>query len=137
MPQYAPEEAIRLYRAAMQEVVGEIMGVMESRAPGLDRLCDGLERYWEGWFARRELRRAAYDSTRGTSFEHSVEPMGRPFLVMVRGELLQDGVRNADRLAQWIYDESRAIATAEADGDERAPERRAKMLALLRADAAG
>lgn len=136
-PSQKPEVVLQQYREGIQQLVTSVMAELGNHPPGVERLCAGLQRYWDNWHEHRALRRAVVDATRGTPYENSVEPIGRPFLMMLRAELIHDGVRDADRLAQWLYDESRAIADAESRSGRRAPRRRACLLALLRAEASG
>lgn len=128
------EGALKVHRAFLQEVLAEVMPMLSTGTPGDERLIESLEVYWEACFARRETRRAVLAATRGSCVEKVVEPMGKPFQVMVRAELLPRHGADADALAQTVYDIARAIAVDEAVADARAPARRRALIKLIRSE---
>jgi hypothetical protein len=58
--------------------------------------------------------------------------MGKPFLMMVRAELMPRRGAHADQLALRVYDEAPAIAVAEAPSGSRDQARREKLASLIR-----
>jgi hypothetical protein len=126
------EEAIRMHRQFLQEILGEVMRVLDVGAASDDRLIAALEAYWQACLSRRDRRIAVIESTSGTAFEKSVEPMGKPFLMMVRAELMPRRGAAADQAALFVYDEARAIAVAEAVSGVADTQRRAQLIAFIR-----
>jgi hypothetical protein len=130
--QQSTAEAVQSHRNFLQEVLAEVMKVLSFGPPSDERLIAALEVYWEACFARREVRRVVIESTRGSEVEHSIEPMGKPFLMMVRAELLPQHGERADELALSVYDQARAIAVDEAVAGIRASTRREEVLGVIR-----
>ena len=127
--QLSADEALKAHRTFLQEVLAEVLPVLSVGAPSPERLVAGLHAYWEACLARREIRCAVLAATANSAAGQVVEPMGTPFEVMVRAELLPvHGVRSAD-LAREIYDVARAIAVDEALSGERESERRRALIA--------
>src|SRR5690348_11981116 len=106
----AVSDAMRAHRAFLQEVLAEVMKILEIGQPSDERLIKAMESYWEACYARRAVRRGVVSATKGTSFEQAVEPMGKPFLLMVRAELVPKHPDTADELSQRVYDTARAIS---------------------------
>lgn len=126
------EEALRLHRQFLQDLLAEVMKALSVGQPGVGRLAYALEVYWEGAFKRRDVRRAVVAATVGTPQEKSVEPMGRPFEMMIRAELVPSERADLDQLAHLIYDEARAIALEEAVSGERQQARRERLALTIR-----
>jgi hypothetical protein len=131
-PDLTQEQALQLHRAFLQEILAEVMSVMSVGIASDERLIAGLEKYWEACLARRDKRRAVLDATVGSPSEHAVEPMGKPFLMMARGELLPRRGKLADQVALHVYDEARDIAVTEALTGARETARRQALAALIR-----
>ncbi|MDP9140533.1 MAG: hypothetical protein M3O62_07070 [Pseudomonadota bacterium] len=128
-----PEQALQLHRGFLQEILADVMRVMSVGVASDERLIAGLEMYWEACLSRRDKRRAVLDATMGSASEHAVEPMGKPFLMMARGELLPRRGKLADQVALHVYDEARNIAVSEALTGVRDTARRQALIALIRA----
>lgn len=127
------DDALRAHRQFLQELLDAVMPVMSVGQASDDRLLAALELYWDACFERRDVRNAVLAITRGTAAEHAVEPMGKPFLMMVRAELRPRHGARADELALAVYDLARAIAVDEAVSGERALARRRALAELVRA----
>lgn len=131
------DEALKLHRTFLQGVLGEVMPVLSvGRASG-ERLIAGLHAYWEACLARRELRCAVLAAARNSPIEQVIEPMGKPFEVMVRAELLPAHGARAAALAAQVYQTARAIAVDEALSGAREGERRQALIAQIRAAVPG
>jgi hypothetical protein len=126
------EQAIKLHREFLQGILADVMRILNQGSASDERLITALDAYWEACLARREQRRAVLAATKGTQFEHAVEPMGKPFLMMVRAELMPRRGAQADQVALQVYDEARAIAVAEALSGTRDQARREKLASLIR-----
>lgn len=126
------EEALKAHRQFLQELLDAVMPMISSGQPSDERLLAALEVYWDACLARRDIRNAVLAATRGTAAEHAVEPMGKPFLMMVRAELRPRHGARADELALAVYDIARAIAVDEAASGERAVARRRALADLVR-----
>lgn len=126
-------EALRAHRAFLQEVLAEVMPILSSGTASDERLIMGLDAYWDACFSRRGVRRAVLAATRSSALEPVVEPMGKPFEVMVRAELMPTHGARAAALATVIYDTARAIAVDESVSGERATLRRKALIARIRA----
>lgn len=129
------EDALTAHRVFLQEILAEVMPILSEGTASDERLMRALDVYWEACFARREIRCAVLAATRNSEFEKAVEPMGKPFLMMVRGELLPRHGARADQLALTVYDAARQIAVDEAAGGQRVTERRRVLIALIRSAA--
>lgn len=129
----SPDEAIKLHRGFLQEILAEVMKIMGVGAASDERLIAALEVYWEACLARRATRLAVLKATSGSQHERAVEPMGKPFLMMVRAELLPRRGNRADDVALAVYEEARKIAVDEAASGDREIVRRQNLLALIRA----
>ncbi len=128
-----PEQALKLHRQFLQEILADVMKVMSTGVASDERLIASLEVYWEACLARRDQRRAVLDATQGSPTEHAVEPMGKPFLMMVRAELLPRRGAAADQVALRVYDAARAIAVSEALSGTRDIAGRQELMTLIRA----
>lgn len=126
------EEALKAHRQFLQELLDAVMPMISSGEPSDERLLAALEVYWDACLARRHVRNAVLAATRGTAAEQAVEPMGKPFLMMVRAELRPRHGARADELALAVYDIARAIAVDEAVSGERALARRRALAELVR-----
>ena len=127
-----PDDALKLHRAFLQEVLGEVMKIMGVGTASDERLITSMEVYWEACLARRTTRLAVLKATAGTPVERVIEPMGKPFQVMVRAELLPRRGEQADAAASIVYDEARSIALQEALSGQRCTARRQKLIDLIR-----
>ncbi|MFA5941577.1 MAG: hypothetical protein WC809_19685 [Sinimarinibacterium sp.] len=128
-------QALKAHRIFLQEVLVEVMPILASGTASETRLIAGLEVYWEACFARRDTRCAVHAATKNTPFEQVIEPMGKPFEVMVRAELLPTLGAHAAALATFVYDTARAITIDEALSGERASERRRALIEQISASA--
>ncbi|HVT36980.1 MAG TPA: hypothetical protein VHE37_15425 [Nevskiaceae bacterium] len=126
------EQALELHRSFLKEVLAEMLQALSEGEPGIERVCRSLEVYWESAYARREARRAVLAATTGTAIESTVEPMGRPFQLMVEAELSAAHCADAHMLSQFVYQEARGIAVEEAMADARKPQRRRRLLERIR-----
>ena len=126
------EQALKLHRDFLQAILAEVLAVMSTGTASDERLVAALEVYWEACLSRRDQRRAVLAATAGSPSERAVEPMGKPFLMMVRAELLPSRGTQADAIALQIYDQARDIAVCEAQTGIRDRVRRDAVLALIR-----
>jgi hypothetical protein len=129
----APEAAIAEHRRFLQEILAEVLAILDVGSASDERLIAALIAYWDACLARRDCRLAVIEATRGTAYEKSVEPMGKPFLMMVRGELLPRRGSAADAAALHVYDQARLIAVAEARTGSADPAERERLMAYIRA----
>ncbi|MEQ1440734.1 hypothetical protein AAG565_15385 [Fontimonas sp. SYSU GA230001] len=130
------DEALQLHRRFLQEVLAEVLPVLSRGDASAERLVAGLHAYWEACLARRGMRCAVLDGVRDSPAATVVEPMGKPFEVMVRAELLPELGTPATALAAQIYEDARSIAVDEAATGEREGERRRALIARIRTAAA-
>lgn len=122
------DEALDLHRSFLKEVLADMLKVLSTGEPGTARVVAALEAYWESSFTRREARRAVLAATSGTAIEKVVEPMGRPFQLMVQSELIAAQRADADVMSMLIYEEARGIAVEEAMTGERKLQRRKRLI---------
>lgn len=127
------DEALKVHRTFLLEVLGEVMPVLSAGSASVPRVISGLHAYWEACLARREVRCAVLAAARLGAIEPVFEQMGKPFEVMLRAELLPTHGVRAAALAKEIYDCARAIAVDEALAGERESERRRALIAHIRA----
>lgn len=130
------DEALKVHRTFLQEVLAEVMPILATGTASVPRLISGLHAYWEACLARREVRCAVQAAVRHRSIEPVIGPMGMPFEVMLRAELLPTHGVRAAALAKEIYEAARAIAVDEAPSGERESERRRALIAQIHAAAA-
>lgn len=131
LEELTPDQALALHRQFLQEVLAEVMHIFSSGTASDERLSRGLETYWEACLARREQRRTVMEATSGSPAEFAVEPMGKPFLMMVRAELLPRRGKASDGMALTVYDEARAIAVSEALTGQRETARRRSLIQAI------
>lgn len=126
-----PEEAMKQHKQFLQDILQDVLKVFASGEAGVNRMITGLHVYWDASHQRSATRRAVLAATAGTPYENKVEPMGRPFMVMIRSELHTSGFTNSDALSQQIYNEAREIALEEAQSGERNLKRREQLVASI------
>lgn len=127
------EQALQLHKKFLQDILQDVMKMLDTGDAGIERMIRGLNAYWDANYAHRATRCQVQAALVGTPHENIDEPMGRPFQVMIRAELLADGVQDLDALSQEIYTVSREISVAEAASGQQQMERRAKLIARIRA----
>ncbi len=130
--QVTPDQAVELHRDFLRDVLDDVLRSLESGEPGVERLCRALVIYWEGCFERRDVRRAVIAATSATELQRDIEPMGRPFSLMIRSELVSAARANVDQLARKVYDGARAIAVQEAQSGQRQTLHREQVLQQVR-----
>jgi|SRR5581483_3504633 len=124
-------QALDLHKQFLQLVLQDVMQVLASGEPSPQRLVRALEAYWASCLRHRHRRVAVQAAVAGTSFEDAVEPLGRPFRLMLQAELAPMKGADTEQLAQWIYDEARAIAVDEATTGEPEPARRYAVISRI------
>lgn len=127
-----PEQALQLHKKFLQDVLQDVMKILDTGEAGVERMIRGLNAYWVANHKHRATRRKVQAALMGTPQENIDEPMGTPFLVMLRAELLADEVKNLDALAQEIYVAAREISVAEAASGRTQLKRREKLIAHIR-----
>ena len=126
------EQALELHKKFLQNILQEVMKILETGDPSVDRMIRGLNTYWDANHQHSAARRRVQQALVGTPYESNAEPMGRPFLMMLRAELQADHVQNIDAISQQVYDEAREIALDEAMSGERKLDRREKLIAYIK-----
>lgn len=126
------EQALQLHKKFLQDILQEVMKILDTGAAGVERMIRGLDTYWDANFSHRKTRYKVQAALTGTPHENIDEPMGRPFLVMIRAELLASGMQDIDALSQEIYTVAREISVDEAVSGTKQLERRAQLIAHIR-----
>jgi hypothetical protein len=129
-----PEQALPAYRDFLRQVLGEVVGQM-SGEPSLSRLTRAMQVYWDACFARRDQRTAAVQAAEGTRYAAEFEPLGQPFLKLLRAELSRIGCLEADELSRDVYLCARNITVEEARTGRREVQNRQSVLFMLRQSA--
>ena len=127
------EQALQLHKKFLQDILQDVLKVLEAGEPGTARVIEGLNKYWDANQQHREARRKVQEVIAGTSHEQDAERMGRPFLLMLRAELLASNAKDLDVLSQEIYDSALEISLVEAASGERDVARREKVIARIQA----
>lgn len=128
-----PEQALPAYRDFLRQVLTEVIDTLsgERSEPGIRRLSKAMQTYWDACLARRSLRSAAVQAAAGTCYESQIEPLGQPFLVLLRAELRHIGCSNADDLSRDIYVCARGITVEEARSGRQEKQHRESLLFCL------
>lgn len=127
----ATAQALEMHKQFLQLILQDVMQILATGEPSPQRLVRALEAYWASCLRHRHRRVEVQAAVAGTSLEDAVEPMGRPFRLMLQAELAPLKRREAPQLAQWIYDEARAIAVDEAITGEPEVERRNAVISRI------
>lgn len=134
--QLMPEQALPVYRDFLRQVLTEVIGQI-SGEPSLPRLSRAMQVYWDACLARRKLRTAAVEAAAGTQYEAQIDPLGQPFLKLLRTELAQIGCANPDQLSRDVYLCARNITIQEARSGRRESQHRQSVLHCLHEAALG
>jgi hypothetical protein len=129
--QLMPDQALPAYRDFLRQVLTEVVGQI-SGEPSLSRLSRAMQAYWDACFARRNLRSAAVEAAAGTRYAEQIEPLGLPFLKLLRAELDHIGCHEAEGLSRDIYLCARGIMMEEARTGRRETQNRQSLLFMLR-----
>lgn len=128
----SPAAIVAAYSAYLGELRDEILQVTRPMAPGLQRLCAGIETYWEACYARREARLQAMQAGRDAAVDEAILRISRPFSHLLYSELLHAGCTNAPVQAGYLFAAVRGIAQDEARDGRRSVASRARLLQSLR-----
>ncbi|HSW11687.1 MAG TPA: hypothetical protein VLI06_02535 [Solimonas sp.] len=128
--QLMPDQALPAYRDFLRQVLSEVIGQINGE-PSLTRLTRAMQVYWDACLARRSQRAAAADAAAGTPYETQFEPLGQPFLKLLRSELVQIGCSNPEQLSRDVYLCARNITLEEARSGRRETQHRQSLLHCL------
>lgn len=123
----SPEQALAIYRDLLREMVAEMAEATSNLPAGYERLCTGLESFWEALFARRRLRGQLQASETPETAE-VIDRISRPFNHLLYSELLNSGCNDAAQQVSPLIDDVRSIARAELRSGRRARQRRQQLL---------
>lgn len=127
---------VETYRVYLGEVLGEVLKTTIPMTPGLERLCAGIEAYWDACFPRRDARLQVMQASGEPGVDEAILRISRPFGHLLYSELLHSGCTNAPVQAGYLFAAVRGIAQDEARSGERAGPQRAKLQQAIRASLA-
>lgn len=126
-----PAQALEMHKQFLQLILKDVMQVLATGEPSPQRLVRALEAYWDSSLKHRDRRVTVQGAVAGTAVADAVEPMGRPFRLMLQAELAPTKRKAAAVLAQQIYEEARAIALNEANAGKPDPASRRALIARI------
>lgn len=118
------DAALELYRGLLREMVGELAEATAALPAGYERLCAGLETFWEAAFARRRQLREA----RALATEPELGRIRRPFNHLLYSELLRSGCADPATQVAPLIEDVGSIARAELLSGRRSRQRRSRLL---------
>lgn len=113
------------YRDLLRGVAGEVADATAALPAGYQRLCAGLERFWESVREHRVALRPVAESSEG---QELLGRIGRPFQHLLYSELINSGCQNPVSQLSPLIEDVRSIARAELRSGRRARQRRRQLL---------
>ncbi|HSW11454.1 MAG TPA: hypothetical protein VLI06_01365 [Solimonas sp.] len=129
--------AVDIYRHYLSEVLAEVLETTAPMAPGLERLCAGMEAYWEACYTRRHARLRVMREINSPGTDQVLLRLSRPFGYLLHSELEHGGCANALTQAWVLFAELRGIAQDEARSGKRHLHQRAQLQRRIRERIAG
>lgn len=126
----SPAVAMILHRWHIQDIVADVVKASGPMSAGIERLCAGLEAYWESAFARRGMRRMVEQTAHDHKLLRRVDSMGKPFCLLIELELKVSGWVMPGKKARIIFDQARAIMLEEVETGRRSL-RREQLLSMI------
>ncbi|AXQ30083.1 hypothetical protein D0B54_16010 [Solimonas sp. K1W22B-7] len=121
----SPEIATLAYRDLMRDMAGEVAEATAELPAGYERLCAGLESFWDSVRERRsELRHVAESNEAQELFGR----IGRPFQHLLYSELLNSGCEDPAPHLSPLIEDVRSIAHTELRSGRRARQKRRQLL---------
>jgi hypothetical protein len=119
------ETAVDAYRDLLRDMAGEVADATATLPAGYQRLCAGLESFWESVRERRDELRPVAESAGGAEL---LGRIGRPFQHLLYSELINSGCENPVSQLSPLIEDVRSIARAELRSGRRARQRRRQLL---------
>lgn len=126
----SPAVALILHRWHIQGIVADVVKASGPMSAGIERLCSGLEAYWESAFARRSMHHMVEQLAHNHKLLHRADSMGKPFCLLIELELKVSGWVMPSKKARVIFDEARAIMLEEIETGRRSS-RREDLLSMI------
>lgn len=113
------------YNELMRELAGEVAEATAELPAGYQRLCTGLESFWDSVRQRRGALRSVAESSEG---QEVLGRFGRPFQHLLYSELVNSGCPDPEPHLSPLIEDVRNIARAELRSGRRARQRRQQLL---------
>lgn len=121
----SPEAALDAYRHLLRHMAGEVAEATATLPAGYQRLCAGLETFWEAVRERRNDLRPAAESAEG---QELLGRIGRPFQHLLYSEMINSGCADPAPHLSPLIEDVRSIARAELRSGRRNNQRRRQVL---------
>lgn len=122
---FPDQAAVDACRDLLRDMAGEVADATATLPAGYQRLCAGLESFWESVRERRGELRPVAESAEGAEL---LGRIGRPFQHLLYSELISSGCDNPVSQLSPLIEDVRSIARAELRSGRRARQRRRQLL---------
>ncbi len=113
------------FRDLLRDMAGEVADATAALPAGYQRLCAGLQSFWESVREHRGALRPVAESSEG---QELLGRIGRPFQHLLYSELINSGCENPVSQLSPLIEDVRSIARAELRSGRRAVRRRRQLL---------